>query len=171
MTSGSITFFSIWKNNILSIADIFLTSLTAVWKSFFWFVLTLFFGLFQIWLVLGINNLIPTNELFFERFITDGALLFFSIAIVSSLTIDYHVFSRGIFNWNDLSLFMFLIFPMVIVFFCVLLFTVCYLKSEAININHVFYTEIVIFTITFLYTIVVKSFAFYKDQRCTKCST
>ena len=171
MTNDSITVFLIWKNNLFSIVDIFLSSLTAIWKSFFWFMLTLFFGLFQIWLVLGINNLIPTNELFFEKFIIDGALLFFSIAIVSSLTIDYHVFSRGIFNWNDFTLFMFLIFPIAIVFLCALFFTACHLRAEDIDINIVFYTEIAIFTITFLYTIVVKSFTFCKDQMCLKCST
>ncbi|MEN8217112.1 MAG: hypothetical protein ABFS56_12240 [Pseudomonadota bacterium] len=171
MMSGSITFFSIWKNNLLLIVDIFLSSLTAIWKSFFWFVLTLFFGLFQIWLVLGINNLIPTNGLFFEKFIIEGALLFFSIAIVSSLTIDYHVFSRGIFNWKDFTVFMFFLFPIAIVAFCVIVFIVCYLTPEKIDFDSVFNAEIGIFTITFLYSIIVKSVAFYKDQRSAKCST
>jgi len=145
---------------------IFFSSLTAIWKSFFWFVLTLFFGLLQIWLILLINNFILTTELFFEKFIIDGALLFFSIAIVSSLTIDYHVFSRGIFNWKDFSVFMFFLFPIAIVAFCVILFIVCYLTPEQIDFESVFHAEIVIVTITFFYTIVVKSFAFYKDQRC-----
>jgi hypothetical protein len=34
-----------------------------------------------------------------------------------------------------------------------------------------FLAEMTIFMITFIYAMFIKSLAFYKDQRCAKCST
>lgn len=174
MTNDSITVFSIWKNYLFSIVNIFLSSLTAIWKSFFWFMLTLFFGLLQIWFITGEDFFRTTNLYPFEKFVTDGALLFFSVTVISSLTMDYIIFSRGIFSWkkNGYTIFAFVIFPGAILGICIFLFGLCYpIPIEELDINAIFQAEMTIFMITFIYAMIIKSLAFYKDQRCAKCST
>jgi hypothetical protein len=42
---------------------------------------------------------------------------------------------------------------------------------EKLNIDTMFLAEMTIFMITFIYATFIKSLAFYKDQRCAKCST
>ncbi len=96
MTNDSITFFSIWKNYLFSIGESFLFSLVAVWKSFWWFIFTLFFGLLQIWYIVVRDFFQTTNLYPFEKFVTNGALLFFSVIVISSLTMDYIIFSREV---------------------------------------------------------------------------
>jgi hypothetical protein len=174
MMSGSITFFSIWKNNLFSIGESFLFLLIAIWKSFWWFILTLFFGLLQIWFIAGEDFFRTTNLYPFEKFVTDGALLFFCVTVISSLTMDYIIFSRGIFSWkkNGYTIFAFVIFPGAILGICIYMFGLCYpIPTKELDIDAIFKAEMTIFMITFIYAIVIKSLAFYKDQRCAKCST
>jgi hypothetical protein len=166
--------FSIWKSSLFSLAESFLFLLVAVWKSFWWFILTLFFGLLQIWFIVGEDFFRTTNIYSFDKFVLDAPLLFFSVTVISSLTIDYIIFSRGIFSWkkNGYTIFLFVIFPGVILLCCTYLFGLCYpVPVEEFDIDAIFLAEQVIFTITFFYAMIIKSFAFFKDQRCIKCST
>jgi hypothetical protein len=171
MTSASIRFFSIWKKSLCLIIESFLFSLVAIWKSAWWFIFTLFFGLLQIWYIV-VGDFFRITHLYpFEKFVIEGALLFFSVTVISSLTIDYIIFSRGIFSWNKngYTLFAFVLFPFLILISCIYLFGLCSSTPiEELNINTLFLAEMAIFMITFLYAMFIKSLAFYKDQRCAK---
>lgn len=150
---------------IVSVFKEFLVWMKAVQKGLSWFVLTLFFGMFQVWLTLLLHIFVtsPFDSLF-HKFILDGAILFFSIAVVSSLTIDYYIFSKGIFPWDWFNIFMFIVAPIIIVFFGSILFAVCYLTpTEKINFRLVFYADSIIFIATLLHTVAVKATTFKKS--------
>jgi hypothetical protein len=174
MINRLIPIFLIWKKHLFSIIQGFPFLLVAISKSLGWFILTLVFGLLQIWFIVGENFFRTANIYSFEKFVTDGVLLFFSITVIASLTIDYIIFSRGIISWkkNGYTIFVFVIFPGIILVFCTYLFGLCYpIPAKELDIKTIFLAEQIIFTITFIYAMFIKSLAFYKDQRCTKCST
>jgi len=127
-----------------------------LWNSVFWFITIFFCGLFQVVVVLGINLMEPSNKVTFEQLIMDGPLLFVSATIVSSLPIDYYL-SQGVSHMNKNIRFLFFLFPGIIIFACVLIFTFCYGKSpQEVEFENIVYIHLGIFIVAFLYSIIVK---------------
>ncbi len=84
----------------------------------------------------------------------EGALLFFSVAIVSSLTVDHHI-SQETFSTQDFSAFF--LFPMVIMISSIVVFFSCFGKSSGdVNFELVVNVELMILSTTMLYAFGVK---------------
>jgi len=133
----------------------------AMWDSFQWSIFTLLFGLLQIWIIIGwylLSN-VQLEETIFEQIIMEGALLFFSVAIVSSLTVDHYI-SQETFSAQDFSAFF--IFPMVIIISSIVVFFSCFGKSSGeVNFELVVNAELIIISTTMLYAFGIK----YSDYR------
>jgi hypothetical protein len=135
--------------------------------SVVWFVLTIIFGLIQTWIIF-FTTLIEKEKTFpFDKFVTDGVLLFFAMVIISSLTIDYHIFRRT-FQSKALIDFLFIFFPVVIFSLCIMIFSACYYVPDRIDINKVAAWEFIIFLMTALYAIIIKFFSLKSDKKESK---
>ncbi|MBY4623947.1 hypothetical protein, partial [Vibrio parahaemolyticus] len=84
-------------------------------KSLSWLVLIAFFGLLQLWMLLGYEKINTNFQLDLKALTLDGVFLFFSTAIVTSMTVDYY-FDRNLELSKLTSGFLFSLFPGVIVF-------------------------------------------------------
>jgi hypothetical protein len=136
-------------------------STKAMWDSFQWSLFTLFFGLLQIWIIMGEHLLSnsQSGETIFEPIMMGGALLFFSVAIVSSLTVDHYI-SQEAFSTQDFSAFF--LFPMVIIILSIVVFFACFGKSHVdVNFELVVNVELIILVTTMLYAFGIK----YSDYR------
>jgi cytochrome bd-type quinol oxidase subunit 2 len=127
-----------------------------------WSVFTLFFGLLQIWLILASNLVLKNQEISFEQIILDGALLFFSTAIVSSLTIDRHIKHK---TFNSDEIIVFYLFPFSLVLLCVWLFSLCYGKSvEEVDFKFILNVELVVLLMAISYGFIVKFFTYREED-------
>jgi uncharacterized membrane protein len=129
-------------------------------KSIEWFTMTLFFGLLEIWLILPLNHFSTAYDFRFERIIIDGSFLFFSTAVVASITIDNLLSQKR--TWRKEEIYGFLLFPGFIIFVCVVLFLILKLGKD-INTSLVTSVELTIFMMTFIYTVAVKFSQFRAD--------
>ena len=133
---------------------------TVIGKSIIWSLFTVFFGLLQIWLIWANSFVLKDKEFLFGEFIMDGALLFFSTAIVSSLTIDHYLSERR--PYLDIkTILAFILFPFIIVFLSVWLFGVCYGRTvNEVELDFIIIIEYSIFTATLVYAFGIKLMAF-----------
>jgi len=136
-------------------------------KSFLWSILTAFFGLLQVWLIFWTSFLVIAVTFRIEELFMGGALLFFSTAIVSSLTVDYHLSTKSI--PKLIAGFMFTFFPTFILISCVSLFTASYGKRlDEVNFVFIQDAEYAILFVTGIYAFVTKMITFYLDEEDRK---
>jgi len=111
-------------------------------KSFLWLVFTAFSGLF-LWFIMGNveNSYIDTER----------PALFFSTAVIASLTVDYHLSRRAV-QSKLVDKLMFLIFPLFIIIFCV---------TDIVNTQH-------ILVATAVYAFIIKTVTFDLDAKDVK---
>lgn len=132
-------------------------------SSFLWLGLTAFFGLLQLWILLGYDRANQDFVLNADKLILDGVLLFFCSALVASITIDYH-FDKALElpKWASGVLFSF--FPFVIVGLSIWLFSASH-TTEATKLDLEFIKSLnyILVTMTALYTITTKSLSFNQD--------
>jgi len=141
---------------------------SSIGKSLLWSFLTVLFGLLQVWLIFGTSVVIVAVEFPIKDLLMEGAFLFFSTAIVASLTVDYHLSTKSI-QSNFVTGFMFILFPTVIVISCVWLFTVCYGKEiNEVEIKSIENAEYAILFVTGVYAFVTKVITFYLDEEDIK---
>ena len=129
--------------------------------SFIWFGLTLFFGLFQIFLVWLISLLFPATPFSIEQICSDGGLLFFSMALISSLMIDYFLFRKAAQNFLQKLLFTF--FPIVLFSICSVVFVMCHLQTQLktpINTEITMIIQLFILFFTAIYAVLIKQTSF-----------
>ncbi|OQW92489.1 MAG: hypothetical protein BWK78_01600 [Thiotrichaceae bacterium IS1] len=125
---------------------------------FAWFVL--------MWALLAKNNFLLGADVPLENFIKDGAILFLSIAIVSSLAMDYYVFtSKAMFGEESLNILAFIFFPIILIYGAAGFFTFCYLAPHELDSNFIFQADLVILLITCGYSIFIKAKAFFDEQQ------
>jgi len=152
--------------------SIFILFVIALHKGAFWLIITLFFGLFQVWHTVIISALSNTNDfsgVFYNLlpdFCNDGILLLFSITIVTSITIDYHL-SLSSFNddlcKNALLIFAFTWFPIIIITSSIWIFTTQPHLPE--NTAHILLNaHVAIFIITCIYAFLTKTLKFLFDK-------
>ena len=131
-----------------------------IFSSCLWLVFTVFFGLLQLWLLLGYDQANSDFNLNTNKLILDGVLLFFCSALVASITIDYHFDkSMELPKWASGILFSF--FPFIIIGLSIWLFTTSYTTpTEKIDFEFVTSINYVIVTMTAIYTVTTKSLTF-----------
>ncbi|MFL7010964.1 hypothetical protein [Enterovibrio norvegicus] len=129
-------------------------------SSFLWLGLTAFFGLLQLWILLGYDRANQDFVLNADKLILDGVLLFFCSALVASITIDYH-FDKVLElpKWASGILFSF--FPFVIVGLSIWLFSTSH-TTEATKLDLEFIKSLnfIVVSMTAIYTITTKSLSF-----------
>lgn len=129
---------------------------TTIWKTVKWFIFTLIFGLLPILLSYGLSFIMP-SDMTFKKIIMDGGLLFFSLAIVSSLFVDYYQ-SQAIFDIKSLINSLIIGIPFIVLITCILSFTLLYQKTEEQIDQFDILTgiQLAVLLISFLYTILIK---------------
>lgn len=139
----------------------------ALFKSFVWIMLTILFGLLQLWLVLGSSLLIRTFNVSYEKIFLDGVLLFFVTAVVTALATDYYFSDRPYPGWAETIMFAF--FPFVIIVLSVWLFGICLGREDLdIDIEGLKNVEYAVLFMTFIYAIVVKFIEFFHEENLKK---
>jgi len=135
-------------------------------KSLTWLVFTVFFGLlFPIGLV-WLDSYLTTQYFSFEKVLKDGTLMFFAMAVVASITLDYLLSNNVLDKWKkstfwlcvDLSLF--IIFPFLLFATCVALFYIPYKEPKTIEFELLWKIESYVLLIVFFYGTIVKFNAF-----------
>jgi len=122
-----------------------------------WIFFTTVFGLLPIWLII-LHLKMQNKTIDYFQFISDGSILFFASALVTSLTIDYH-FSDTTIEPKLLNGFLFSFFPLIIIILCVLIYITCYDKSEnQLNRKLVTSSEAGILIATYVYVVTIKVF-------------
>jgi hypothetical protein len=152
-------------NNLLVFILKFFKSILS--KSIFWFLLTLFFGLLQSIIILGKSWIFIEMNIAseFETFIMSGALLFFSTAVVASLTIDYFFFRKSDMSQLGIGVF-FVLCPSLILTVCVSLFTMLHGSDTTIvSFERVSILEYWILAATAAYAIFVKTRLQFVEQQ------
>ncbi|EJL7016407.1 hypothetical protein NMT49_003342 [Vibrio cholerae] len=131
-----------------------------IFSSCLWLVFTVFFGLLQLWLLLGYDQANNDFNLNTNKLILDGVLLFFCSALVASITIDYHFDkSMELPKWASGILFSF--FPFIIIGLSIWLFTTSYTTpTEKIDFDFIKEINYIIVTMTAIYTVTTKSLTF-----------
>ena len=131
--------------------------LEKLWRCFYWFMLTFFFGLLLEIFLLYLVGFIRIDKPFQidEDFFTNGVLLFFSTVIVSSLTIDRHLSPK--ISHHSYDGIMFYGLPAVVIFLCALLFVVSYKETpDVVYFHRLVIAELAIFVFSSIYAIILK---------------
>jgi hypothetical protein len=129
-------------------------------KSVLWAIGTLFFGLLQLLLVLTYDLLTVKDYFKFHDFVFEGSLLFFSAAVVSSITIDY-LLSMKAPCCKPRQIFLLIMFPSFIILCCVALFFMMYGKNpDEFRTGIIYFIELGILIATMVYGLFIKYHAF-----------
>jgi hypothetical protein len=128
-------------------------------KCLIWFILTFIIAFSQDWTDLLISLVNVEKNLIVEEFIRDGVLLFFSIVLISSLTLDYFLFRKCKLNniIDTISDVLFSIFPILMILTCASLFYNFHEEPlDKINITALAIIEVTLVFITAIYSIFIK---------------
>jgi len=68
------------------------------------------------------------------------------------------------FSQDFLNILVFIFFPIILIYGAAGFFTFCYLAPHEIDSNSIFYADLVILGVTFIYTMFIKTTAFLKEQ-------
>ena len=137
------------------------TRISKLVKCSLWFVLTLAFSLSQNWRdFLSMIFVKQGQQIVFEDFILSGSLLFFSIVLISSLTIDHHFFRNHTRYSSGVHFFLFSLFPMFMFLMCLSLFFESQNnKPSNIDISALAMLEFALLLMTAIYAIAIKLFS------------
>lgn len=109
---------------------------SGAWRGFIWVALATTFGLSQLFVILflaTISSKIPSTDVVLERQLSDGAVLFFALALTSSLSLDHW------FDTLDVELrglegpLLFIVWPLLIWVISMLFFAVLVLDPSSIS--------------------------------------
>lgn len=140
------------------------TKVAILWKTFKWFFFTLIVGLSPVLIAFVFSYIIPP-KITLQKVIMDGALLFFSVTIVSSLLIDYCLSEEKIPDKKPLRI-LFFGMPALIVFICIILFALTYERNtQPIEFDILIGVQLAILTASFVYTTFIKFGIFNVHQQ------
>jgi len=128
-------------------------------KCLMWFIFTLIFAFSQDWIAFLINWGSVDKQPIFDEFIRDGALFFFSIVLVSSLTVDYFLFRRCKLseNFDTVTNTVFFSISFIIILTCASLFYNFHeTPLDKIDISALAIMELTLVSITAIYSIFIK---------------
>jgi hypothetical protein len=129
-------------------------------KALLWSTLTSFFGLLQLIIVAGSTYLLQKASFSKAEILLNGALLFFSTALVAALTLDYH-FSKDRSYPKALTGILFVLYPAVVIIVSIGMYSLCFGKSNTeINMNTLQSGTLAVASMSFVYGILVKTLEF-----------
>lgn len=131
----------------------------AFFKSLLWILLSIFFGMLQIWIVFGYENITSSKLLSNEKIILDGVLLFFITGIVSSIAIDFFLSKE---NYNRAIVgFLFVLYPFIVIITAVCIYCITINKVQReLNMDSLKSLHIVLIAMTIIYTVITKIMQF-----------
>lgn len=143
-------------------------TLKALGASIAWTVMASGVGLTQLWITVGIYSLDKQSNYEFSATIRDGSLLFFIMAIITTIAIDYYFDqSTELPRWVDGIIFF--IFPFITGIFVTTSYVALhFLESESINYDLVSTIQMIAIVMTIFYALLVKFISFLKQYRRVK---
>lgn len=137
----------------------------ALTKSLIWTLLTCVLGLLQIWMTIGITYFVKDIEFNLETTIINGSFLFFIMAIIAAITVDYF-FVPPLPISKQSEIFVFYLYPFFIAFFVGSSYSLLYrFEPERLNYQNIEYAQYVVALMTLIYAIFSKCIMFYHEQK------
>ena len=137
-------------------------------KSLIWLLLIVSSGLLQVWVLFGYEQIYTAFQVDVQGLILDGVFLFFSTAIVTSMTADYY-FDKDLELPKWQSGVLFSLFPLVIVGLTLLLYWFTYTTDRNnIDLNFVLTANQVIISMSLLYCFISKVLMFGYEPKESK---
>lgn len=134
-------------------------------NSLIWILFTSFFGLIQVWFTIIVSYVRIDKSYSFSIALEDGSLLFFIMALVAAVTIDYF-FSEEKGDYKKLETFVFFITPMVISLLSTGLYVSLYTDENKINIENFSDVQIGVIILAIIYAFSAKLIMFfYKENK------
>lgn len=109
--------------------------MVSAWNSLIWVLFTSFFGLIQVWATMMISYIRTDKNYSFLTAIQEGDLLFFIMALVAAITIDFY-FSENLNVSNKLIAFIFILTPILISVFSIILYSLFYIDKDIIELEN-----------------------------------
>ena len=128
------------------------------WRAVIWCILSLFFGLLQLWFVIGYCALDKDLTFDFTKVLRDCGLVFFCTALVAGLALDF--FANNKKRITDLGLvgLAYAFYPAVVVATATLVYSVCFRgKPDMALVRNL---QMVIITMSIIYAVAAKQRAF-----------
>lgn len=134
-------------------------------NSLIWVLFTSFFGLIQVWFTIIMSYVRIDKSYSFSIALEDGSLLFFIMALVAAVTIDYS-FSRIEAIPKQIETFIFFMTPMTISLLSTGLYVSLYTSDkDQLNIENFSDVQIVVIILAIIYAFSAKFIMFfYKDN-------
>lgn len=132
-------------------------------KGIYWTILVLIFGLLQLWIDVFLKYYGSPDSFSFYPLIKNGAFLFFSLAVVVGITIDYHFDEKKSEVGALWKAGAFVFFPFLLVVAIVVAYTtVSLIKTE--NDNIIRLLNYISFCLTLLYALLGKTYLFLNNR-------
>lgn len=148
------------KDNNRNIAKILIKS---VFLSLIWNFLTIFLGLLQLWITVGISYIVTTQTYTISDALQEGSLLFFIMAVIAAITIDYHFVDIPI--YPILKGLMFTFFPLIMGIIVIVLYVTLYIVDEnLIDEEVVFVVQYTVIILTVIYAVIAKFLMFFYEE-------
>lgn len=132
----------------------------ALLKAIVWCLLSLFFGLLQLWFVIGYSALDQTLTVDTNQIILDCGVVFFCTALVAGLALDFFAHNKK--KWTELGLigFAYAFYPALVAIIATLVYSVCYRGNPDVTLIR--NLQLVLISMSLLYAAGVKHYAFQK---------
>jgi len=115
-----------------------------------WFIFLVLFGLLQVWIAIFIRW-VTHVELGLNNLLLDGYFLFFTISILASYVIELCLKFEDI-N-NSFEVFLFLIYPIIVILFSVIIYLITFFKKDTIDTNLIVQIHYGIYTMAIVYAL------------------
>lgn len=130
-------------------------------KGLLWTLCAMFFGLLQLWIVVG-NGYLKENYSFpIVKLFIDGTLLFFATAIVASICTDYYLGKANKLP-RIVSGFVYFLYPAVVLSICIWLFSTSFTSSASdLNIEFLKGVQLTVLSMTLIYATMTKTIMYF----------
>lgn len=136
----------------------------AVIASLMWTLLTSLFGLTQVWVTIIVSYVRIDKSYSFSVAFQDGSLLFFVMALVTAITIDYN-FSEDLQMPQALRSFVFTVTPLIIGILSIGVYVSLYTADEGqVDYETLANIQIVTIALTLLYALGAKFLIFFNKE-------
>ena len=124
----------------------------------------MFFGLLQLWIVIGNGYLKEEYSFPAVKLLLDGTLLFFASAVVASICTDYYLGKENKLP-RLISGFIYFLYPAVVLIVCIWLFSTSFNSSaEELNIEFLKGIQLTVISMTVLYALMTKSIMYFCES-------
>ena len=133
-------------------------------KGIYWTILVIIFGLLQFWIGLGYSSYSSMIEISFHELTKDGVLLFFSLGITMSVTMDYHFdeYKAKVGNlWKTTG---FVFVPLVMITFVVISYLIIKFNPEPNKEELISTLNVCVLCISSVFALIGKSYLFMKQR-------